>query len=230
MPNWCKNYLEISGSADELERFDRQFKRGGIDVKSDHERLLKNHLYKFDTSKYLICKFYNYDDTILIKYIEEIKPLEKYSFTAFKMPPLEFFTDDHALFSLQDLWGTKWDLCDMFTNGFCDGEPDITYDYLTAWGPSDLVVKEMIKSYPELNFIFEYEEGGSAIAGKIIGENGEIIHEKHAIGSEFRRFLKEELGKSLSKCPHCGDYLLEEELSLGVCPFCKNKLENKEPI
>lgn len=229
MPNWCKNYLEISGPAEDLERFDIQFKRSGIDVRYDHERLLKEHLYRFDSSKYLICKFYDYDDTVLVKYIKEIKPLKKYSFTAFKMPPLEFFLNDHnALFSMQDYWGTKWDLYDMVTNGFCMDEPEITYDYLTAYGPSDLVVKEMIKHYPKLRFDYEYEEGGSMIAGKIKAFNGEIFEEKHVLSDGFRKFSKEDLLKEMTPCPHCNEYLFESELLLEHCPICEGLLPKEK--
>lgn len=230
MPVWCKNYLEISGSAEDLENFDNQFKNGGIDVRYDHIKVFKKDSDHFDGSKYLIYKVYEYQNNFLVRYIKDVKPRHNYSLTSFRVPSPDFFLQglNPITFTAEDLWNTKWDLYDMSTKGFVATEPEITYEYLTAWSPCDYVIKNMICHYPNIRFHYEYEEKDSQIAGKIVGFNGEIIEEKHVNVDGFRQFLKDEFRQDLEPCPHCGVLLFRSEFVLKNCPKCECKLSKEE--
>ena len=58
-------------------------------------------------------------------------------------------------------WGTKWDAYDVS----CDTEFDMRYSFTTAWSPVTNLIERLSSMFPDITFMYDYEEetgwGGS---------------------------------------------------------------------
>ena len=69
-------------------------------------------------------------------------------------------------------WGTKWNACDPHIN-----HNDIDFfavSFETAWSPPIEWIKNIMKDFPGLHFILEYEEPGMGYGGKLCAQYEEI--------------------------------------------------------
>jgi hypothetical protein len=75
-------------------------------------------------------------------------------------------------------WGTKWGDCHTDIHDFVEPEGDVatlsgTFD--TAWGPADTAFIKISKMFPELFFVFTYDEEAGFFAGIQVFRNGESV-------------------------------------------------------
>lgn len=114
-------------------------------------------------------------------------------------------------------WGTKWDITDVYSNGYEDDENSVEYSFSTAWSPPTNFFKTIASNYPLLKFELEYEEPGCAFEGTLIMKGGEEELD------ETRDWVQK-------TCYSCGEELDEGEKfdEEGYCPDCSYSEEDGE--
>jgi hypothetical protein len=157
MPNWCLNYLNVTGPKEELQRFRDEvksltFKKEGVEQVEVPLSFNKHvPLYDLDTG--------------------------------------EFLNKGQTLDGLYDSWGTKWDVNNTdvyFEDRSEDPEPELMYQFDTAWGPAETWVKVVVELFPLLDFDCDFEESGCDIYGTFKGSGGvfkEVVrtYEEHLV-------------------------------------------------
>ncbi len=89
-------------------------------------------------------------------------------------------------------WGTKWDVDSL--NSYDSSREDDYYrvSYDTAWSPNVEFILSISKTFPNLSFILEYEEGGCQIAGEVKIQNGEELeHTPHNYYNVWFKLLED---------------------------------------
>jgi hypothetical protein len=76
------------------------------------------------------------------------------------------------------MWGTKWGFCDTEIDDSCIKDGEIVYNFQTAWGPADPLVRKMGEMFPDLRFEYTYDEPGMCFEGTLIMENGECVEDE----------------------------------------------------
>ena len=74
------------------------------------------------------------------------------------------------------LWGTKWDAGEPFIENDeeWDDERELTYEFMTAWGPPCEFVMRAARKYPELAFCLKWDEPGMDLVGRIRAADGNV--------------------------------------------------------
>lgn len=208
MPNWCSNYLIVTGES--IVNFDNQFKKENY----IYEQLFITDPQKIPQEEEFI-KDPNNPNVIYIKRLNR-----EYSFENFLPCPENEIVNWYNWRCKN--WGTKWDLCEMEAEIF---EDVCYYRFYTAWTPPLPVIETMSKAYPDLTITLLYDEPGMCFAGKVVVRNSEHIEKYETYGlHEYKRFLREEFGlEFIGECKDC-TYLLEEAEILDVkkCPICSS--------
>lgn len=83
-------------------------------------------------------------------------------------------------------WGTKWDIeatSEFTESAYFDPVGDdpisqITYKFMSAWGPPDVAIKTLIRRYPDFCFAMFYVEPGMCFHGWLSGSKGDIRAEE----------------------------------------------------
>ena len=173
MPNWCSNTLNVSGNAEELEKFvtasqglpaaypPQEWEKGLDLVPPTENYFCFNALVP--TPQAVLDMGYDSHE----KLPESIWDLMQQGH------PIENIDGYH--WSIQN-WGTKWDVYyDRITPeemGWSKGCESISFTFDTAWSPPRGWFAQVIQLYPELYFELHYEESGCFFAGIMYGENG----------------------------------------------------------
>ena len=144
MPNWCSNYLSVSGDIPELvEKF-----------------------YHFAKGKGLY-----WDKDGVSKNTDEKTETQALDFSQFLYPDgVEGSFSDVGWDWCVDHWGTKWNACNIACtwddNPQCKHKFMVTYNFDTAWSPmSTELLMAMKKKFPSLKFEYEFTECGVGIYG-----------------------------------------------------------------
>ena len=69
-------------------------------------------------------------------------------------------------------WGTKWDACEPNINHNDEIYFAVTFE--SAWNPPIEWIKNIIKDFPDLHFVLEYDEPGMGYGGKLVAQYDEI--------------------------------------------------------
>lgn len=94
--------------------------------------------------------------------------------------------DEHKISSHPDWWynwnvknwGTKWNCSEVWHDRVDNGqtiEGETSYNFDTAWAPSEPVVAALAKQFPTLSITHRYCEGGMGFAGQVVYLNGEEV-------------------------------------------------------
>ena len=107
-------------------------------------------------------------------------------------------------------------------------QPELKYDFCTAWGPCEPVVDEMARQFPKLQIIHMYDEPGTEFAGKNCYKNGVKISSEYVsctMGDDtYRRFCADTFGYEFYRCSDCGAFIYDWEVDeYGKCPQCGSK-------
>ena len=151
MPNWCSNYLSVSGDIPELvEKFYQTAKGKGL-----------------------------YWDKDGVTTITDDKTEEQaLDFSRFLYPEgVEGSFHDVGYDWCVSNWGTKWNACfvecsrDINKNS---NQFSVNYNFDTAWSPmSTELLQTMMRMFPSLTFEYQFNECGNAFYGSS-DDNGEI--------------------------------------------------------
>ena len=151
MPNWCCNNLNVSGDEIQLREF---VEKSTINIEKDDE-------FSFNGT-YPMPKTLRITAGTHLSFIEKIKryiniKLYKY--------------DNWYNWSIAN-WGTKWDACESYIN-----HNDIDYfsvSFETAWAPPIDWIDNIMRDFPGLQFILEYDEPGMCFGGRLLAQ-----HDRH---------------------------------------------------
>ena len=97
-------------------------------------------------------------------------------------------------------WGTKWNCLEVWHDRTTEQITEVgntSYNFDTAWSPSEPVIAALAEKFPTLTITHRYCEGGMAYAGQVIYLNGEeISRDEYADGDELpeEAWLKDENG------------------------------------
>lgn len=102
-------------------------------------------------------------------------------------------------------WGTKWDIdppefveiTEMEDHSF------FVWDICTAWSPPQPAYKLMAERFPNLTFEYEVTEEANFYAGKVLYENGELVHDQWVENPTHDDFI--EIGVSCVGCSDDGE-------------------------
>lgn len=233
MPNWCDNEITIKGTIKRLKEFDEQFKKehvvyeGGTVYTKDLEGFLKSHENLID---YKIVE--NIDYKTVEKFANTSNPTDendvfskihyitsedlmkdKYSFSNFIPDSKETFLNGWCDWNI-DNWGTKWDISveippeeiEVWAKEKTDEDKidSIFYYFNTAWSPVVPVIEEMAKQYPDLTFVYKYQEDGCEFAGVMEFTDGELQCEDIFDDTEeYKEFILRVFDIDMIRCKDC---------------------------
>jgi len=172
MPNYCFNWIEVSGPVKDLTKLVILVK--GEDTALDFNKVIP---YPKDWA--------DADKAAEDRREERAKAAEKAGYKNSndmpekerkalfkKYPDLEDGYNKGGYTWCHDNWGTKWNV-DAEIQGTPKDE-EVTYTFDSAWSPPELVVKKLAKMFPTLNFHHHYEEPGMCFEGELIIKKGKI--------------------------------------------------------
>lgn len=229
MPNWCENIIEIKGSKDLINKFDKQFKTNSVVYNGGttyaHSENLQEIIKELEDKdrEYNIIK--TDDSRFKIPFISDTVEKNDYSFNNFIPMSKEDFLSDWYNWSLQN-WGTKWDVSEVYVNNIDDKEKnsEISYIFNTAWSPCIPVVEVMSEQYRDLVIKYLYNEPGMQFAGVCEFKDGEMIDLRENNLDNYREFVRDEFEEEFYECADCGSLIYEFELddSNDICPECNS--------
>jgi hypothetical protein len=222
MSNSCWNTISICGEPDRLKAFDKQFRK-------------KHKVYKqYELANADKCKIYK-------NLIQANPGLEFCGDTEYG-----YITTEDRGYSFENFapkltreeiigwynfnnknWGVRSDI-DKESFNVCrdDIEKDwIYYNFTTAWCDCKEIVEKMSKQFPDLEFIYNFEEDQEELAGTYKYKGGEITESYDYNDFQdygYKEFKCDYLGAEYLKCEDCGCYI-EEEAFEGECPECESK-------
>lgn len=167
MPNWCNNFVEITGDISGLKKdisaiegednFFSSLVGNGYVIFEGHDHVKNIPLYQ------VIGKVNGYTG----EWAENREDAER---------EMKEQYDKHWYETNCEYWGTKWDISvEEAVNDIRDNE--ITLSFSSAWSPPINFCKLLSEKYKVQVDIF-YSEGGSDFTGKTIIKNGQIISDE----------------------------------------------------
>ena len=146
MPNWCENYMVVTGSP----------------------KILKDFAEK---AKVIDKKDYN-TDLSLANFMPMPKELEGSTAPCKDDKELKkkYGASNWYDWNIMN-WGCKWDIsAEVMVE-----KNKLSYTFMSPWAPPELGIRNISKLYPELKFVLKYEEPGMDFAGTFIVKGGKII-------------------------------------------------------
>ena len=160
MPNWCWNYLTISGSKEELKRFQEFAKEG-------KELIKTTKFVPYPKEKFELEKAWENNKKLQDRYSDK----GDYWFNKGE-------NKTNGYWWCVKNWGTKWGIyrASLDRDIHEDGTNNYTMEYSfdSAWSPPEGVVKKMGEMFPRLYFNLTYEESGMGFKGELTIENGAV--------------------------------------------------------
>lgn len=236
MPNWCTNWLRVTGPVRDLLAFDEQFKREHVSYYGSERRGFPDAGDLNDPQ--VLEMRVNWSGTKgkpVITLLTGIERKRGYSFKNFVPMSKDDFLNGWYDWALEH-WGTKWDLLssevgvygleeaqEYMNQGMPDEVSTIEYFFQTAWSPCEPVVQEMSRQYPTLSFVHEFDEEGCLIAGIVTWKAGIEEERREANDDNYMEFLRDELGyDNIVECPACHKLNYAEDIE---CYACETELE-----
>lgn len=164
MPNWCNNYIQISGSKENMKPIYDFFHNGQKKVDEYYEKrqqYLKEHPEKsiwdeiegIELEQQLVM-------STLVPHDEEYERIKE--------------SGDFIINPQDSFYGTKWDFDLKESNVNEVTEERITLSPSTAWSPPSEFCQKLTKKYG-VSVTIDYEEGGAGFVGQEEFEDGEMI-------------------------------------------------------
>jgi hypothetical protein len=126
-------------------------------------------------------------------------------------------------------WGTKWDACEPYINH--NDKDYFSVNFESAWAPPIDWIKNIMKDFPDLSFILEYEEPGMGFGGRLTAEY-EVIWDNYSWDLEAASECCEAEvlfdDEYEAKCLSCGEET--ETISINVADIKPAKIKVNENI
>ena len=165
MPNWVYTSLEVTGPSEELSKFIAGIKKGKKDEYTDTR-------YLEIISSYIPCPTELYEVTSPLK--EEQKDIAAIM--------LENYGAENWYNWQHDNWGVKWGDCNTFMEL---DEKTTKFRFETAWGTAEKAFLKISSMFPNLVFLFHYEEEAGFFCGAEVMSNGEMDYSEMFSPSEY---------------------------------------------
>ena len=162
MPNWCYNYLDISGDETLIADIKRQLNKPFVQTHDSWNATTGN--MELSDTKYSnpVFAFHN-----IYNHIQDGISNDEYLKQPDHKQPLEqalMFKGNHWYDWNVRNWGTKWDVAVNDTDKYPETElydestTSLGYKFNTAWSPPTEAIIKLSEQYPTLNFNLSYEE------------------------------------------------------------------------
>jgi hypothetical protein len=169
MPNWCFNYLDISGGdvSAVKSQLNTPFEVEHDNWNSETQQMEKK-MFKYSNP---VFAFWNIVKPTDLEAYHGPQPQVDLS------KPITFNSDHWYDFNVRE-WGTKWDVAISDDSKWPDteltdeGEGFLSYRFNTAWSPPAEAIAKLSSQYPNLTFILTYEEE-TGWGGVTVFVNGE---------------------------------------------------------
>lgn len=199
MPNWCYQKLKVKGSAQQIEKFQKDMLAQYTKELDGRPDKGKNEPFTFGLFKEfplilnacdMLCGTNGHnkqqptgkDRELIIKECGKDILKETYG----KNKPIDpvklskYLLDKYGNTGWHDWncsnWGTKWNACDV---SIIHKTPtELTYRYDTAWSPALAALEFATAKYPELTFRVTFTEESTAFAGVREYHGGQCTYER----------------------------------------------------
>lgn len=208
IPNWCSNYLVVSGPTVHVLAF-KNYAEGQNHWHKKKE-LCEDRFIPYPAKYAILDQMAHAWEELSEKYAKskkkkwsELGPNERGEFiNRFGDRPKDGFNQGGYEWCGSH-WGTKWGFCDMFNKpesvDFKDKDSEISYSFESAWSPPTPLVYKMGLMFPKLKFVLRYEEPGMAFKGKFVMDKGKVIGD---------------VSENLVSCPLCYNDVIDCEDSI----------------
>jgi hypothetical protein len=162
MPNWCNNYIIISGEPENMKPLYDYFTESER-IAQEVNKVRRDIIASGTSTRDEVLQDYPYPDNPIMR---SLYPLdEEYE---------AIVAAGARLTPYSDFFGTKWDFDFIDANVNDISEDCITLSPLTAWSPCDSFCQKISKKYG-VEVQIEYDEMGEAFVGREVYNNGEQI-------------------------------------------------------
>lgn len=151
MPNWCNNYIEISGTKSNMKKLYKYFNDGQKVIDKYYEDVHQYRKDNPDATDNGIGWEENLVMNTLIPHDKDYKRIEK--------------SGDFLINPQTKFYGTKWDFDLREANLNEVREDYISIAPTTAWSPPSEFCERLAKKY-KVEVSIQYEEGGVGFVGK----------------------------------------------------------------
>lgn len=196
MPNWCNNYITISGDKEKMKPIYDYFKKSQVDYEEHSEKVRVIHEKNPEAWKNIDMFIPPLDENLvmntLVPHDEEYQRIKENG---------EFIINPQDNF-----YGTKWDFNFSEANLNQLDEDCITLAPSTAWSPPTAFCERLSKKY-DVCVRVEFEEPGIGFVGVEEYDNGEIteqlIYENYLEGLYYLQnesFWENEVENTIEYC------------------------------
>lgn len=178
MPNWCQNYLDITGPPEDVARFIEKAEgprqnyneiSGSVWPLHDDIRVRARISVTPEPGDVSVFSFHS-----LYPVPDEVMRLPYDDNTAIKIGELLGISVEHGGYRWEsNHWGCKWGACDVDISE--RGEDYVQYMFNTPWGAPMDFFNKVAKDWPTLTFSLTFEEPGMGFAGEATWELGECF-------------------------------------------------------
>lgn len=163
MPNWCNNYIEISGSKENMKPLYDYFSEGQKVIDKYYEDVHKYREENPDAKDNGIGWEENLVMNTLVPHDEEYDRIKK--------------SGEYLVNPQQAFYGTKWDFDLREANLNQVDEDCITLAPSTAWSPPSEFCEKLAKKF-NVEIVLQYEEGGVGFVGKELFTNEGMVEQE----------------------------------------------------
>ena len=170
MPNWCYNYMTVTGSKRELKKF-------LADITVAH--VMSDETQPRVVTEYDLNKLVPLDPrgSATRTHVHKNDEGEEVTTVMSVFASLETDGFDGYKNALQT-WGSKWGACRVEVDDSMAGSI-ITIRYETAWGPADALILRISALYPNLIFAVSSDEESRAFIVWMVFHDGVLIESGH---------------------------------------------------
>jgi hypothetical protein len=151
MPNWCYNHLEVTGDEKQLREF----------VEKSLVSPEKNEIH--DATEFIFNGTHPMPEELSITKGTQTQEEKEQAILNLANHGYTDWYEWHI-----GEWGTKWDACEPYINH--NDKDYFSVNFQSAWAPPIQWIDNIMKDFPDLSFILEYEEPGMGFGGRLTAE------------------------------------------------------------
>ena len=215
MPNWCYNYLDISGDETLIADIKRQLNKSFVKDHDSWNATTGQMEVSKTTYSNPVFAFHN-----IYNHIQDGISNEEYIKQPDHTLPIEqamMFKGNHWYDWNVRNWGTKWDVAVHDNDKYPETElhdestTSLGYKFNTAWSPPIEAITKLSTLYPTLNFNLSYEEE-TGWGGEVTLLNGFIttVEEysnkcRDCDSLDTLEYCENDCGEICSECNYMGE-------------------------
>ena len=166
MPNWNENHVDITGNKEDVRRFIEM-----VTDKFDYNRVIPMPEELQNTqspTKILTQAEYEEQEKLNKKMADEGKAEDMFLEQGITEQMQQDFISRFGCDNWYDWsianWGVKWNTAPENVN-FDDGDTWARWEFLSPWGPPELVCQELRELFPNVDITWFYQEPGMQMSG-----------------------------------------------------------------